>query len=162
VSRDACALDTGCPIRESRVQHLVGSYPWLIAASYALHRLPAPRHPPCALSNLTTIILVSLASAWPSRPCGAGYKNSPFESEGSVVSPQTPPLLLLAVDSYSPFCHYSLVNEPDIPADRRRRTSPPLGELRRVHSAGRPVSGMVEPMGVEPTTSWLQTRRSPN
>src|SRR5262245_20652978 len=27
--------------------------PGLIAACYVLHRLPAPRHPPCALSSLT-------------------------------------------------------------------------------------------------------------
>ncbi len=28
--------------------------PWLIAADHALHRLLAPRHPPCALSSLPT------------------------------------------------------------------------------------------------------------
>ena len=37
---------------------MVGSSSRLIAASYALHRLPTPRHSPCALSNLTTLILV--------------------------------------------------------------------------------------------------------
>ena len=65
VSRDGCPLDLGCPIRESWDQNLIGSYPRLIAAFYALLRLPAPRHPPCALSNLTTIIPDSLASARP-------------------------------------------------------------------------------------------------
>ena len=70
---------------------MVGSYPRLIAASYALHRLPAPRHPPCALSNLTTIILASLAirPAW--RPYGTGGKNPSRLAAGSVVTPQTPP-----------------------------------------------------------------------
>lgn len=100
VSRDGCPPDPGCPIRESRDQHLVGSYPWLIAASYALHRLPAPRHPPCALSNLTTLILASLAHRLTSRPCGAGTKNlrlrpDPDSSGGrrrTVVTPQRPPL----------------------------------------------------------------------
>ena len=33
---------------------MVGSSPRLIAASYVLHRLLAPRHPPCALCNLAT------------------------------------------------------------------------------------------------------------
>ena len=61
VSRVGCPSGSGCPIRESRDQRLVGSFPRLIAASYALHRLPAPRHPPCALSSLTTRILASLA-----------------------------------------------------------------------------------------------------
>jgi hypothetical protein len=32
----------------------VGSSPRLIAASHVLHRLLAPRHPPCALPNLAT------------------------------------------------------------------------------------------------------------
>src|SRR6266511_865852 len=44
----------GFPIRTSSDQRLVGSFPRLIAASYVLHRLLAPRHPPCALSNLAT------------------------------------------------------------------------------------------------------------
>ena len=29
-------------------------YPWLIAARCVLHRLPAPRHSPCALNSLTS------------------------------------------------------------------------------------------------------------
>ena len=29
-------------------------FSWLIAANHALHRLLTPRHPPCALSSLTT------------------------------------------------------------------------------------------------------------
>ena len=28
-------------------------FPWLIVDRYVLHRLPMPRHPPCALSSLT-------------------------------------------------------------------------------------------------------------
>ena len=43
----------GFPIRKSPDQSLFSDSPELIAASHALHRLPAPRHPPCALSNLT-------------------------------------------------------------------------------------------------------------
>src|SRR5687768_14995729 len=39
----------GFPIRKSRDQRLVSTYPRLIAAAHVLHRLLAPRHPPCAL-----------------------------------------------------------------------------------------------------------------
>jgi hypothetical protein len=39
---------------------LFDSFPGLFAAFHALHRLLAPRHPPHALSNLTTMILVSI------------------------------------------------------------------------------------------------------
>ena len=44
----------GSPIRTSSDQRSVGSSPRLIAASYVLHRLLVPRHPPCALNNLAT------------------------------------------------------------------------------------------------------------
>ena len=43
----------GFPIRRSPDQSLFNDSPELIAAGHVLHRLPAPRHPPCALSNLT-------------------------------------------------------------------------------------------------------------
>src|SRR5690606_35482264 len=44
----------GSPIRTSPDQRLAGDSPRLIAASHVLHRLLMPRHPPCALHNLTT------------------------------------------------------------------------------------------------------------
>ena len=43
----------GSPIRRSPGQSLFSDSPELIAASHVLHRLPAPRHPPYALSSLT-------------------------------------------------------------------------------------------------------------
>jgi hypothetical protein len=43
----------GFPIRRSPDQGLFNDSPELIAAGRVLHRLPAPRHPPYALSNLT-------------------------------------------------------------------------------------------------------------
>jgi hypothetical protein len=42
----------GFPIRRSRDQWLVSTFPGLIAAAHVLHRLSTPRHPPCALSLL--------------------------------------------------------------------------------------------------------------
>ena len=42
----------GFPIRTSTDQSLVGSSPWLIAATRVLLRLQAPRHPPLALCSL--------------------------------------------------------------------------------------------------------------
>ena len=44
----------GFPIRTSPDHSSVGSSPRLIAASYVLLRFLVPRHPPCALNNLTT------------------------------------------------------------------------------------------------------------
>src|ERR1019366_5945926 len=45
----------GFPIRTSTDRSLVGSSPWLIAASRVLLRLQAPRHPPLTLYNLENI-----------------------------------------------------------------------------------------------------------
>ena len=42
----------GFPIRTSTDRSLVGSSPWLFAASRVLLRLQAPRHPPLALCSL--------------------------------------------------------------------------------------------------------------
>ena len=43
----------GCPIRKSSDITLAYSSPRLIAVNHVLHRLPVPRHSPCALSHLT-------------------------------------------------------------------------------------------------------------
>src|SRR5579872_329327 len=50
-------------IRESRDQRLFDGFPELIAAFHALHRLLTPRHPPHALSSLTTLILASQSAS---------------------------------------------------------------------------------------------------
>ena len=46
--------EPGCPIRKSPDQSLFSGSPKLIAANHVLLRLLAPRHPPYALSSLTT------------------------------------------------------------------------------------------------------------
>ena len=43
----------GFPIRKSPDQSLLNGSPELFAAGHVLRRLPAPRHPPYALNNLT-------------------------------------------------------------------------------------------------------------
>jgi len=54
-------------IRVFRDQRLFDNYPGLFAVFHARHRLLTPRHPPCALSSLTTIIQCSSAVPKP-RP----------------------------------------------------------------------------------------------
>jgi hypothetical protein len=49
----------GFPIRKSSDLSSVDSSPRLIAASYVLHRLLVPRHPPYALKHLLTKMLAS-------------------------------------------------------------------------------------------------------
>ena len=54
VPDDAELPTSGCPIRKSPGQSLLGGSPELIAACHVLHRLLTPGHPPCALIHLTT------------------------------------------------------------------------------------------------------------
>lgn len=49
---DTTSLAPGFPIRTSSDHSTVDSSPRHIAASHVLHRLPVPRHPPCALKHL--------------------------------------------------------------------------------------------------------------
>ena len=51
---DQTLLWPGFPIRKSAGQRLFSASPRLIAAVRVLHRLLVPRHPPCALSILTS------------------------------------------------------------------------------------------------------------
>jgi hypothetical protein len=68
----------GFPIRKSRDQRSVSTSPGLIAAAHVLHRLLAPRHPPCALSLLivknTLVLLWSFQGA---RETGSPYARKP-------------------------------------------------------------------------------------
>jgi hypothetical protein len=57
----------GFPIRKSRGRRLVSTSPGLIAAAHVLHRLLAPRHPPCALVLL--IVKNSLVTAMEFSRC---------------------------------------------------------------------------------------------
>jgi hypothetical protein len=154
VGRNGCPSDSGCPIRVSGDQRLVGSSSRLIAASYALHRLPTPRHPPCALSNLTTFILVSRAS--PGLPAVRHAKQEPSAFLVSAWAPRAPvaesdgPWSRLSRFSscirrcgYNyPLCRYSLFKDPTSlpiaggrPLKLQRSTArgqPPCqGEVRR-------------------------------
>ena len=49
---DTTSLVPGFPIRTSSDPRSVDNSPRHIAASHVLHRLPVPRHPPCALTHL--------------------------------------------------------------------------------------------------------------
>ena len=53
------SLGLGYPIRTPSDHSSVDNSPRTIAASHVLHRPLVPRHPPCALHNLTTKMLAS-------------------------------------------------------------------------------------------------------
>src|SRR3954466_98051 len=77
------SLGGGSPVRPSSDQRSVGSSPRLIAASYVLHRLLVPRHPPCALNNLTT-------QTHPHPPTTTPPPPPPLHKEGTGDEPGRP------------------------------------------------------------------------
>jgi hypothetical protein len=77
------------PVRASRDHRLFDSYPALIAVFHALQSLLTPRHPPYALSNLTTKIKRSGKSAFPPRPYGRGRQ---LQCERLLAAPDSPVL----------------------------------------------------------------------
>ena len=188
--------------------------PGHIAAYHVLHRLSTPRHPPCALTNLTTLMrswslhgqaaymtLEFLTQPSPTPPSDfrPNKTSRTAESEPVIVSTfnlpsrtsppdQTSCVRLFDCQRASPAGH----TDPDRaepPADPAgAQLGYPQSVARQWVSAGffqelclvfrpGPTSGPraphsppwgtgpsqeVEPIGLEPTTSWLQTRRSPN
>jgi hypothetical protein len=124
----------GFPHSEISGSQVVCASPELIAAYHVLHRLLAPRHPPCALSSLTGKTRLSLV-------LGESVMRSLAirESEDPKIENGRVP------DSLS-----------SVVKDQTRETL--LGRVPRtmfeVH--------LVEITGIEPVTSGLQSRRSPS
>jgi hypothetical protein len=156
----------GFPIRTSPAQRSVGNSPELFAATHVLHRLLAPRHPPHALSSLLTQIsrphahlpaglskLETKVQAQGSSPYGPHCSdcctsrvphrfNSPWVSAARLEDARWTPLswrtglrelLLSAEIEFYP--SYALVKE-------------------RIQPSG---WKLVELIGIEPTTSSLQS-----
>src|SRR5919108_1062831 len=101
----------GFPIRTSRDQGLVSTSPALIAAAHVLHRLLAPRHPPCALVLLieknTCIPLWSFQGA---RGHAPAIREQPPEDGLSKLSSKT-------------LCRGRHCSRRDTDTGRRSRTS---------------------------------------
>ena len=123
----------GFPHSEISGSKPVCGSPKLFAAYHVLHRLLAPRHPPYALSSLTFTL----------THCICGRKKLPFVGYSVVKeqSGQRPP------------------HNPRSSAKNRHapRGGPSVAPFRL--SA---APELVENAGLEPATSWLQTRRSPS
>src|ERR671937_854304 len=78
----------GFPIRTSRDQRLVSTSSGLFAAAHVLHRLLAPRHPPCALILLirknTRVATMEFSRCTRADARGAGPTSGPRRLEGGL------------------------------------------------------------------------------
>ncbi len=153
-----CSVEPGCPIRRSPDQSMFDHSPELIAAYRVLHRLCTPRHPPYALSSLTTFMkrCGQTAPISTERERSSGRTAARGDRRHRLVNPASiprhPPMNL------SKSFQLSALSRQPIPASRRfPRTAAVPGNARLNRPGCR-----VEPTGIEPATSALQTRRSPN
>src|SRR5687767_10353131 len=128
----------GFPHSDIPGSKLVCSSPGLIAAYRALHRLLAPRHSPYALSSLT--IQVSNSE----RPACADPSALDIPSSHCVRP-----------NAVKAFCQIVCSEKNYRLQDIQLSNSGP-------QAPGLRPQNMVENTGLEPVTSWLQTRRSPS
>ena len=154
------AVEGGFPHSEIRGSKLVRSSPRLIAAYHVLHRLSAPRHPPNALKTLD-----------------CSHDQCPRRSPGTVIVRKTsfacrtcPVTMARSRLAGSPHkwqtehvpssrCQYACRRSTTI---GRVQPEPALLSSGRFQAARDPHAGLVEPDGIEPTTSCVQSRRSPS
>jgi hypothetical protein len=125
-------LGMGSPIQRSPGQSLFSGSPKLIAASHVFHRHPAPRHPPFALSSLAII----------------SY-----------------PLFHLRRYLYVPVFCFQRTNQNVSILIAIFRDLPsvfPDGKSRKILYKFRSRNLLVEVNGIEPMTSCVQSRCSPN
>ena len=136
---------------------LICSSPRLIAAYRVLHRLSAPRHPPCTLSSLTKLECIldstnlsSMSDSVVKEPDGAAH------SVPSVLGPDPRAPLPRALPRAAS-AGATLSRSPRrFPGSKAGSTS-----LAKNH-VPEATQRVVELIGIEPTTSALQGRRSPN
>src|SRR5215471_11678795 len=137
----------GFPHSDIPGSKLVCSSPGLIAAYRVLHRLLAPRHSPYALSSLTI------------RNSNLRRKLRTKNLELRSLRESMHTACVWSVKL--PFAEYSVVKDPV--AAFGDLVIWWLGELiRQFTNSPNHQFQVVENTGLEPVTSWLQTRRSPS
>src|SRR5882762_8483994 len=131
----------GFPHSEIFGSKCAGNSPKLIAACHVLHRLSVPRHPPNALIVLNSHVLSAKR-----RSCDRRFRLVPCRGRPPQQNGHDLPVGVAALRNSAQF-------------DATR-----LSDLFRFTMSKNELCSypMVEADGIEPTTSCLQSRRSPN
>ena len=160
----------GLPHSEISGSKAVCAYPKLIAAYHVLHRFPEPRHPPCALNCLTS------TSRFPQKK--TRKTKIPHAQKPATATPNTYGLATASLHTSLP--QHSLVKDrsptkhttpagarsPKAPllypdTHQNTRQSPPYPAIP-LFASYIALAVPMENTGIEPVTSCLQSRRSPN
>ena len=149
---NAAFTTLGFPIRTSPAQRSVGNSPELFAATHVLLRLLAPRHPPHALSSLLALI-----SRKPTSRRDFSDSRPRSRPQLFAADPKEDFYFLLEFVGFQP---------PGLTAQTAfrstsRTSQQKLNSTLRMHlskNASNPLVGkLVELIGIEPTTSSLQS-----
>jgi hypothetical protein len=166
-------LAGGFPHSEIFGSKLVRSSPKLIAAYHVLHRLSAPRHPPNALKTLdhshcryppramrATISTGEKTSFFEICPIAGGLRLR-VRATDPVVGPRTNLLFTMSENKRRqwPAPNHDFAGTNRCCLSSRGQSARLKG---RASPNGKTKRSLVEPDGIEPTTSCLQSRRSPN
>ena len=146
----------GFPIRTSPDQRSVGNYPELFAATHVLLRLSAPRHPPHALSSL----LHPISRPRP-HPLLSGRLQR-GELEDKVQAPALRSGTRLILRLVSPLRRGSRRCFEEELSSAEIVFYPSYALFNERHALSLPRVKLVELIGIEPTTSSLQSWRSPS
>lgn len=174
----------GFPIQRSPDQRLFDNSPELIAAYHVFHRLWTPRHPPCTLTSLTTLMYRCRRPDGRRRTRRPGLDltpptttiNQPTRRQRSLPgrrnanrSPhrEQPEFEISNLVMVLTYPLYSIVK--DRPAPSRKPTRHASSRVPIEPCSPRPeletplgVSASLEPTGFEPATPGLQSQCSPN
>ena len=165
-------ISGGFPHSEIHGSKPIPGSPWLIAGYHVLHRLLLPRHPPNALIALdltrkkkdpASLRRLLVPSAVQLVLSGQKHVSIPAFPEGKswlvYLTWTTPPLVLRP-----PHPHSGTADNADYLSERCKGICDPASDWtgKRDHAFRSNRQCLVEPDGVEPTTSCLQSRRSTN
>src|SRR5206468_3492643 len=176
MNSDDDTLAGGLPHSEIPGSPIARISPGLFAACHVLHRLSVPRHPPDALTS--RLITGVSATAEPKGSAGETPHTTAAHraKTPNARRPRMKTLLRtgpgLAARAYPPRSHHNSLSSPfnqhpprrDCEAVRGFAKTPPRTPMVEVPMVEVPMVEvpMVEVNGIEPMTSCLQSRRSPN
>ena len=159
----------GLPHSEISGSKAVCAYPKLIAAYHVLHRFPEPRHPPCALKCLTSTSRFPQKNAQNKNPTCAKPATATTETYGRATAS-----LHTSLPQHSLVKDRSPAKHNTNTARGREKPLKPLScILKNPQNTGQwphisPIAAFcllqptMENTGLEPVTSCLQSRCSPN
>ena len=127
--------------------------PKLIAACRVLHRLLMPRHSPCALISLTIF--------WFSERIMQSHRRNLYRSNCSFY-PKFHNIFFAAFAAPSVALQFLIILSFVVQFSRCRPRSKTGSKRSKHFERFDPFSGLVEIIGIEPMTSCVQSRRSPN